>query len=66
LTNVVIYTHNWKSNNPLLNSNSDTHQAICFEYQSVPTSINNPNFDKIIINKDKPYIHNTIYKFEIK
>ncbi len=66
LTNVVIYTHNWKSNNPLLNFNSDTHQAICFEYQSVPTSINNPNFDKIIINKDKPYIHNTTYKFEIK
>jgi galactose mutarotase-like enzyme len=49
-----------------LDSSSDTHQAICFEYQEIPTSINNPNFDKIIISKDKPYQHQTTYKFEVK
>lgn len=66
LKNIVMYTQNWKSSNKLLSSTKDTHQAICIEYQEIPTSIKNPNFEKITINKNKQYSHNTTYKFEIK
>lgn len=66
LTNVVIYTHNWKSVNKLLNTNGEIHQGLCIEYQEIPTSNKNQNFRKIIISKRKPYKHNTIYMFEAK
>ena len=66
LKNIVMYTQNWKSKNPLLDADKDTQQALCLEYQEIPTSISNPNFNKIIINKNKPYIQSATYKFEIK
>ena len=66
LKNIVMYTHNWKSTNPLLNTNQDTQQGLCLEYQEIPTSVNNPNFKNITINENKPYIQSTTYKFEIK
>ncbi len=65
LSNIVMYTHNWKSLNTMFNLNDNNQQSLCFEYQEVPTSINNPNFEKITISKSKPYINSTTYKFKV-
>lgn len=66
INKIVLYTHNWKSSNPLLGTKNNIHEALCIEYQEVPTSFNNPNFDKITISKNKPYINNVTYEFKVK
>ncbi|MGL5438226.1 MAG: hypothetical protein ACRDA7_00600 [Metamycoplasmataceae bacterium] len=63
---LVMYSHNWEGANQLLNRSENNHQAICIEYQKVPTSINNPNYDEIVINKNKDYLNITSYEFKIK
>ncbi|MGL5521793.1 MAG: hypothetical protein ACRDAW_00795 [Metamycoplasmataceae bacterium] len=59
---LVMYIHDWKGGEKFLNNS----QAICIEYQKVPTSINNPNYSEIVINKNKDYLNITSYEFKIK
>lgn len=66
LNNIVLYTNNWISKNELLNSIKNFHQAVCIEYQEIPTSKENPNFDKITIKKNELYSQNISYNFIIK
>ncbi|MGL4184112.1 MAG: hypothetical protein ACRCRP_03235 [Metamycoplasmataceae bacterium] len=63
---LVMYTHNWEGANELLDKTKNSHQAICIEYQKIPTSDSNPNYSEIIINKNKDYLNVTSYEFKIK
>jgi aldose 1-epimerase len=64
---LVLYTCNdmdssftGKSNTPY-----SKHYAFCFETQGVPDAVNNRHFESILIEKDKPYIHRTEWKFTV-
>ena len=39
--------------------------AFCLETQSLPDSVNHPNFGNVILNPGETYTHNVIYQFSV-
>ena len=40
--------------------------AFCLETQTMPDSVNHPNFTNTILNPGETYTHTVIYQFSVK
>jgi aldose 1-epimerase len=64
---LVLYTCNGMDSSFTGKSNAlySRHYAFCFEAQGIPDALNNRHFESVLIEKNKPYIHRTEWKFTV-
>ena len=59
---VQCYTMNWGSKNAADHPHVQ-HNAICFEAQHYPNSINTPNFPSVVLDPGQLYQHTMLMRF---